>query len=266
MKKRPNDMPIARDSSRQALRQIAAPPEGFTPEQAMQIHKFVYLDLATANVLKGQMDFTVGDESANGADGFVAAIKASMQPRDAVEEMLMCQMALVHARILKLSDVACKQENRENVRVVNEAADRAANTFRKQMLALAEYRQPRKQFVAIRQLNQANNQQVNNHENEKSEEEKPTNEQRCPAPKALPAVVQGVEVTAGGDPQNAPVAAQHRAKDAGREGQVTDERVEARAQGRGEPGDVGGSGGSPSRRSTRGSRAASSKTRRRRNA
>ena len=87
-----------------------------------------------------------------------------MKPRDVIEEMLIVQMAWTHARLARLSAVAMDQTQTQNVRVVNEAADRAANTFRRQMLALAEYRKPPRSdaFVAIKQANVAAQQVVQN--------------------------------------------------------------------------------------------------------
>ena len=80
------------------------------------------------------------------------------------EEMLVIQAAWTHARLARLSSIAHSQENRENLQAVHEACDRAANTFRRQMLALAEYRRPAQanSFVAIRQANVASQQVVQN--------------------------------------------------------------------------------------------------------
>jgi hypothetical protein len=63
-----------------------------------------------------------------------------MAPRDPAEEMLVVQLVLTHARVLYLTDVANRQERLESIRTVHEYADRASNTYRRLMLALADYR------------------------------------------------------------------------------------------------------------------------------
>jgi hypothetical protein len=54
--------------------------------------------------------------------------------------MLIVQMALVHQRIVNLSVKAADQNQTKNVAVVNQALDQACSTYRRQMLALNEYR------------------------------------------------------------------------------------------------------------------------------
>jgi hypothetical protein len=101
--------------------------------------KEIYLNKVGANVLAGQMRLFVshtGDESGQvarkGAETFVAAIMESVQPRDAIEEMLALQI------------------------------------FRKQMLALAEYRRPPRtdSFVTIKQANVAQQQVIHHDQNQ----------------------------------------------------------------------------------------------------
>jgi hypothetical protein len=84
----------------------------------------------------------MGLEKATCASAFCHAkdLFDRMQPRDPLEEMLIFQCLLTHARVAHLSNRACLSVNLEVVRITNEYADRAANTFRRQMLALAEYR------------------------------------------------------------------------------------------------------------------------------
>ena len=60
----------------------------------------------------------------------------SVKPRDALEEMLVLQMAWTHARLAALSVVKPAEEGVRALRALNDACDRAAGTFRKQMLAL----------------------------------------------------------------------------------------------------------------------------------
>ena len=68
-----------------------------------------------------------------------------MQPRDAIEELLMSQMLMTHARLVFLSRFANKQIYPAWSDLFHTAADRAANTFRRQMESLAKYRKPRSQ-------------------------------------------------------------------------------------------------------------------------
>ncbi len=139
-----------------------------------------------------------------------------MAPRDALEEMLAVQALLAHVRVLHLTKLSGSQTEIKSVQVVNEYADRASNTFRRLMLALAEYRRPPKagdSFTAIKQANIANQQVV---QNEKTRTENTANEQGSAAasgPSALPVDSGGsclAEIL--GQPEQA-VGAQHRAKD-----------------------------------------------------
>jgi hypothetical protein len=162
------------------------------------------------------------------AGQFIEAICESVQPRDVIEKMLVVQMVWTHARLARLSSIAHDQEHRENVQVVHDACDKAANTFRRQMLTLAEYRRPAQpsSFVAIRQANLANQQVVQNAEEPNFQNGITSNEQGSPA--ALPPVPNGVEVSAGNSGDKQAVASKHRAKDGSRKGTIQAERNEAR--------------------------------------
>jgi hypothetical protein len=69
---------------------------------------------------------------------------ARMEPRDAVEELLVAQMLMTHARILFVNRFANKQKNLKWSALMHTVADRAANTFGRQMDALAKHRTPRR--------------------------------------------------------------------------------------------------------------------------
>lgn len=89
-----------------------------------------------------------------------------MAPRDPAEEMLVAQMLFAHARAMHLSQLATRQTDAEAVRIANEYADRASNTYRKLLLALAEYRRPARSIEALTVVAQANiagEQVVQNH-------------------------------------------------------------------------------------------------------
>lgn len=91
--------------------------------------------------------------------GYLNDLVDEMEPRDALERMLVQQLALCHHRAVGLSAMAAQQTTLDAIRIVNEAADRALGSYRRAMLALREYRAPYRR-VNIGQLNQANQQNV----------------------------------------------------------------------------------------------------------
>ena len=100
-----------------------------------------------------------------------------MAPKDPVEEMLVTQMILTHARVMHLTGLLGQQTTGEGVRTICEYTDRASNTYRRLMLALSEYRRPPRTgdtFAVVKQANIANQQVVQNHEIQK---QNATNEQ-----------------------------------------------------------------------------------------
>lgn len=137
---------------------------------------------------------TIGEQHANTGDTYAKGVLDRMAPRDPAEEMLIAQLLLAHARVMRLSQLANKQTSLEGLRTVHEYADRASNTYRRLMLALAEYRRPPRSgdtFAVVKQANIANQQVIQNHENSPTNA---TNEQGCtagadttPLPPGLPA-------------------------------------------------------------------------------
>jgi hypothetical protein len=96
---------------------------------------------------------------------YVDELIERMQPGDPIEEMHVIQMALTHARVLRLSALATCATEPGEMETLHGYADKAANTFRRGMLALAEYRKPPRgsdRFTAIRQANIAGQQMVVN--------------------------------------------------------------------------------------------------------
>ncbi len=139
-----------------------------------------------------------------------------LEPRDPLEEMLIIQAIVTHARAMHLNHTATRQERPITLQTVNEYADRASNTYRRLMLALAEYRRPPRppaNFTAIGQANLAQQQVVMNHE--KAQTEKTANELGCPGqpaqPPRLPADSRGIEIAAGSCPAGEAVDTVHRA-------------------------------------------------------
>jgi hypothetical protein len=95
---------------------------------------------------------------------YVEDIVERLECRDPLEEMLALQALWTHARLARLSILANRQTDADSMKIVNDACDRAANTFRRYVLAMAEYRRPPRTdaFVAIGQANVAQQQVVNN--------------------------------------------------------------------------------------------------------
>jgi hypothetical protein len=199
-------------------------------EGERQAAKKLHLNRAGANILREQTQWVVRDSSGVVADALIMSIMKSVQARDAVEEMLCVQMAWTHARLAKLSSLAIDQTSTKNVQVVHEACDRAANNYRRQMLALAEYRRPQRQdaFAVIKQANIANQQVVQNAENQVSENKNTSNEQGSPPPAQLPSYEVGTGIPTSLHRENQPVAFEHWPQDGYRQGPLEAQRAEAR--------------------------------------
>lgn len=200
---------------------------------ARKLHGPGIAGMVYGNAVAQRMNLLCGGfEVSDSGGNYIADMLERMAPRDPLEEMLVVQAALAHARVLHLTEHANRQERLESIRTVNEYADRASNTYRRLMLALHEYRKPPRSgdtFTAIRQANIAGQQVVQNGEIPASRNA--TNEQRSePAepPKALPAESGGLGVVAGlGNPREA-LGAVHGAEDGRGKGRESDERLEAR--------------------------------------
>jgi hypothetical protein len=110
----------------------------------------------------------LGDKRKPQARAYARDVIDRMAPRDAAEEMLVAQLLFAHARVMRLTEMANHQSNLESLRVLHEYADRASNTYRRLMLALAEYRRPPRTgdtFAVVKQANIAGQQVVQNYEN-----------------------------------------------------------------------------------------------------
>ena len=180
-------------------------------------HTFTLL----ANINRFQME-KVGCKNDNpiaeSSAKFVGDLMLRFKARDPVEEMLFSQMVLTYGRMVSLTASVDLQSNIKWATMMHEAADRAANTFRRQMLALAEYRRPPRtnSFTAIGQANIAQQQVV---QNGNSENEKATNEQgstgRPGAAKMLPPDTSGAGIVTEMRPSGETVAGEHRTENTG---------------------------------------------------
>lgn len=155
--------------------------ESTDPDVAKQVHINIMTSLVHTNGLSHRIEpHITGIDLGQTSDGFVEHVFNGMNPRDPAEEMLVSQLVLAHTRAMHLADMAMAQTKLDQIRIINEYADKAANTYRRLMLALDEYRRPRRggdTYTQIQQANIANQQIVDNREI--SNEKTTTNEQRC---------------------------------------------------------------------------------------
>jgi hypothetical protein len=194
----------------------------------------MYLQLAPGKACSELAKFAFMDSDGSVAQLFIASLRKSLKPRDAVEDILVVQIALTHARLVYLSRLAADQDLRANAKVIHDACDRAANTLRRLTLALDDYRRPRKTkvFAPIRNANVAHKQvvQVNNAEIANHKRKSRSNEQGWkPAtpPPVLP-FENGSGLTSGGGTTLPAVALQHGSEDGRGEGAGQPQRPQTR--------------------------------------
>lgn len=149
------------------------------PKAAREVHTELVPGAVYVNALSRELEpLFAGTDLGPSGMLFVRDLLARMKPRDAAEELLIAQLVMTHTRVLNLTALASKQSSIEAIRIINEYADRASNTYRRQMLALAEYRRPPRggdSFTAIKQANIAQQQVVMN--GDSNGKENATNEQ-----------------------------------------------------------------------------------------
>ena len=170
--------------------------------------------------IAGVLEFVKAPDPATATmfgEAFLVELIRSIRPRDALEEMLLIQATFVHQRIIHLSLKAAMQERTKNVAVVNQAVDGACNVFRRQMLALAEYRRASMKPADAGSENSGG-------------EKNDANEQGSTAatPPALPALRSGIEVPAGVGAASPAVGAQHGSANGNGQVAVKTQRAEAR--------------------------------------
>jgi hypothetical protein len=215
---------------------LASPPDKTIPYPPNT--KRIHGRALPGGVYRAALVPILGDKLAEGPDpsAYAQAVLADMAPRDAVEEMLIAQMLFAHARVMRLTALANQQTALEPIRTIHEYADRASNTYRRLMLALAEYRRPPRTgdtFAVVKQANIAGQQVIQNHENSGTNA---TNEQGCgrtsgnasPATPALSANADRVGVPAIIGPARHALDAIHRPADAGRQDPIAAERNQTR--------------------------------------
>jgi|GEM_PF-1531336 len=207
------------------------------PEAARQVHANAIPGVVYGSALRQRLAGAfAGLNLEQSALTYADDLIRRMAPRDPMEEMLIVQALMAHVRVMHLTSLANSQERLESIRTVHEYADRASNTYRRLMLALAEYRKPPRggdSFTAIKQANIAGQQVVMNAENHESGNA--TNEQGCDddgerhaTPPVLSADPPGVGIPSGIGGLRETLEAVNRPPDTRGEGSKPHERMEAR--------------------------------------
>ncbi|MEM1331477.1 MAG: hypothetical protein AAGG07_13050 [Planctomycetota bacterium] len=127
------------------------------PSSARQIHTEAVSGVIYANVLGRSIQQAFGEfDLSPSAMCFVRDLVERLAPKDPLEEMLVVQALLAHARSMHLTTLSAAQADLDGIKTLNEYADRASNTYRRLMLALAEYRKPPQSrgFVHLDQASQ----------------------------------------------------------------------------------------------------------------
>lgn len=218
------DVPMAPNSTRShGKAQIAVHVSGdpnTNADAAKAIHLNAVAGVVYALALQPKIGRLFPEPLDQSAMLYVESLIDRMAPRDPAEEMLVVQLALAHARVLHLTHLANQQDGLETIKTTHEYADRAHNTYRRLMLALAEYRRPPRTgdtFAVVKQANIAGQQVIQNHENSTRNA---TNEQgkspdHCGSrdgqerPPALPADTGGIGVSPFNRSESEAVGAVH---------------------------------------------------------
>jgi hypothetical protein len=159
-------------------------------------------------------------------DAVARDLFARLRPRDPAEELLVAQMLATHARAMFLARHANRQKNPQWFQLYSTHCQQATDLFRRQMLALAEYRRPRRRrrpgtFNAIRHANIAVVAPP-------SPEAIHVPAAPAPAEKALPPVPRRLPRAPGRRAEAPALAQEHRPADTPGQGDVEPERPEAR--------------------------------------
>ena len=201
------------------------------PQAAKRAHAHAVTGIVYANALGQKVDGLLrGLNVDQGAITYATDMIERMAPRDPAEEMLVVQMILAHVRTLHLTSKATEQRRLDSLRIVNEYVDRASNTYRRLMLALSEYRPPRRSpnVTSIGQANIADKQVV---WNGRGDCENSTNEQGSDSScgeTPLPPLGSGAGGPESLGETSPAVAVRDRPPNSGRQGAQQNERVETR--------------------------------------
>jgi hypothetical protein len=218
MKKDDSNLPAKRDSNTaRPTERDASPAKPPAAESNDELYAALHGPLAAADAL---CHINTQGNHIGAAAIYVGKLRQDLKPRDAIEEMLVEQLAVTHARVVKLSGQAVIQKSETWYRTLSETCDRAANTFRRLTLAFREYREPRRTTVmAIQQANLANQQVV-------QQISGPAEDNHEPA--TLPPVAARPAITSGNDSQESALDVLDRSTDNRGEEPVQHERVQTR--------------------------------------
>lgn len=112
---------------------------GESAAAARRLHGATLPSLVYADMLRTVFERIFGDARLTAsALKYVSDLLERMAPSGPIEEMVAVQLVLSHARALRLNLLACLAEEPERIRILNEYADRAANTFRRLVIAQTE--------------------------------------------------------------------------------------------------------------------------------
>lgn len=154
-----------------------------TDQKSAKIGRLIHIELMTSAVQSFGLAQRL-KHAVNGVDltqtsvGFTKHVLEGLEPRDPAEEMLIAQLILAYTRSLHLADLAFQQTQPDQIKILNEYADKAANNYRRLYVALLDGRKGNRAgnvYAQIHQANIANQQVVNN----QAAEENRTNEQGC---------------------------------------------------------------------------------------
>lgn len=136
-----------------------------SPPQRKHFHNVALAGLIYSVLAGSSAACVVGKEDVLHFEMKATAIKHArdmleqMGARDPLEAMLLNQALWTHARVAHLNVLVSQAGSVDHKRILSEAADRASNTFRRQMAALKDYRQ---EPALLKQTNIAGQQIVQN--------------------------------------------------------------------------------------------------------
>jgi hypothetical protein len=113
------------------------------PGAARTVHGPVLVGAMYLQVVRAQISQIIkGSQLRDSIMVYIEEMATQMAPRDPFEEMLVAQAMLTHIRVLSLTQRAVQATEAEQLRILNDYADRASNTYRRLMLAMKDYRRP----------------------------------------------------------------------------------------------------------------------------
>lgn len=118
----------------------------------------------TSNVLAYALKTSLGTQEAalDVTDGIMRAVFEDVKPRGQIEKMLAEQLVLLHGQALATNIIAVETSRPDQRERALNTASRLLSDFRKTLGALQAYREPPRQVIHARQVNQAGQQVIVN--------------------------------------------------------------------------------------------------------